>query len=655
MIIPLLHRHRLIIEYLINRKVWTKAAEISRELNVSDRTIRYDIKLINEIILEHNVKIESARGKGYKINKKDTSIFNKLISMEHDNRPILPEERMKFIIERLLVQKEGVDLFYLADEMFVSEQTIEGDIKRIKDMLRNKQLGLTISKEDNRYFIEGREIYRRYLLCSVVMDGTFESLLDLYNYSPYLKDVDLIKIKDILLKNIEDSDFVFSDLDLVSLIIHCAVSVQRMKQDFYLDNEDDLNIGETSKEMKISRNIAKDLNKEYGINFNELEIANIAKSISLKKASLHHQKLKLGDGVVNKTSMDLVDLLLEGVRNEFNLDLTEDKQLKMYLSSHIDSLVKRISSNRVYNNPYLDEIKNGYPFLFEIAVFIRKRFYELTNMSMGEDEIGYIAIHLGAAVERQKIKEPIKKVAFVSHANMGYKQLLYNKLQNQFSHRLNIIGPFAVHEITEIKKQKPDMIISTVRLPKEVNIPTTVISTFFNDGDILQVKKFIDDYDEKHEKRKLTKQVKKHMKKDLFYSGLTFNNPNDVIEFMSEEMIKRNFAPKEFKELVFKREKISPTSFDNLIAMPHSIESNGYKTGISVLVLKKPIKWASKYVQIVFMFSLKKGEQKELKNIYRLIQDLIFGEKKIAKKLSNIDDFEEFVKELVNLPKKERG
>ena len=87
-----------------------------------------------------------------------------------------------------------------------------------------------ISKENNRFFIEGKEIYRRYLLCSVVMDGTFESLLDLYNYSPYLKEVDLIKIKNILLKNIEDSDFVFSDLDLVSLIIHCAVSVQRMKQ-----------------------------------------------------------------------------------------------------------------------------------------------------------------------------------------------------------------------------------------------------------------------------------------------------------------------------------------------------------------------------------------------------------------------------------------
>lgn len=107
MMIPLLQRHKLIIEYLINRKDWTKASEISKKLNVSDRTIRDDIKLINEIILEHNLNIESSRGKGYRIGEKDKKIFSKLISSEQENAPVLPEERMKFIIERLLVQKRG--------------------------------------------------------------------------------------------------------------------------------------------------------------------------------------------------------------------------------------------------------------------------------------------------------------------------------------------------------------------------------------------------------------------------------------------------------------------------------------------------------------------------------------------------------------------
>jgi lichenan operon transcriptional antiterminator len=653
--IPLLQRHKLIIEYLINRMSWTKASEISKKLDVSDRTIRDDIKLINEIISEHNLRIESSRGKGYRIREKDKKFFSKLISIEQGKVPILPEERIKFIIERLLAQREGVDLFYLAEEMLVSEQTIELDIKRIKNILKDKHLGLKISRKNNRFFIEGEEIYQRYLLCSVVMDGTFESLLDLYNYSPYLKGVNLIKIKNILLKNIEDSNFVFSDLDLVSLIIHCAVSVQRMKQNFYLESEENLDVKVDSKEVvEIAKNIAEDLNKEYGIIFNELEIANMAQNISLKKASLHHQHLKLEQGYVNETSMDLVGLLLEGVRDEFNLDLTEDKHLKVYLSSHIDSLIKRISHNRVYNNPYLDEIKNSYPYLFEIAVFIRKRFYELTNMIMREDEIGYIAIHLGAAVERQKAKEPIKKVALVSHASMAYKQLLYNKLQNLFSHKVKIIGPFPIYEIDKIKGQDIDMIISTVRLPESTNIPNVIISTPLTDGDVLQIKKFIDDFDNEQERKRLTRQIKKYVDKDLFYSGLDFKKPNDVIEFMSEKMIQKGFVPKDFKELVFKREKISPTSFDNLIAMPHSIESNGYKTGISVLVLKEPMKWSEKNVQIVFMFSLKKGEHKELKNVYRLIQELVLGNRESVKKLIEIKNFDEFIEELVNLPKKER-
>jgi len=654
MMIPLLQRHKIIIEFLIDRKGWTKAFEISEELNVSDRTIRDDIKLINEIVLEHNLKIESLRGKGYRIVEKDKKLFSKLVSIKQENLPILPEERMKFIIERLLVQKEGVDLFYLADEMFVSEQTIELDIKRIRKVLKDKHLDLEIYKKNNRFFLEGKEIYRRYLLCSVIMDGTFESLLDLYNYSPYLKEVDLIKIKNILLKNIEGSNLVFSDLDLVSLVIHCAVSVQRMKQNFYLESEENLDIRIASKEVEIAKNIANDLNEEYEIIFNELEIVNMAQNISLKKGSLHHQYLKLDQNYVNRTSMDLVDTLLEEIKDEFNLDLTEDKYLKVYLSSHIDSLIKRLSHNRVYNNPYLDEIKNSYPYLFEIAVFIRKRFYELTNMTMGEDEIGYIAIHLGAAVERQKANEPIKKVALVSHANMAYKQLLYNKLKNLFSHKVEIIGPFPIYEIAKIKEENIDIIISTVRLSENINIPNVVISTLLTDEDILRIKKFIDDFDNEQERKRLTKRIKKYIDKDLFYNDLDFKSPEDVIEFMSGKIIQKGFAPNNFKELVLKREKISPTSFDNLIAMPHSIESNGYKTGISVLILKEPIKWAEKNVQIVFMFSLKKGEQRELKDIYKLIQGLVLGDKGSVKKLIEAKYFEDFIEKLVNLPKKER-
>lgn len=646
--ISLLQRHKLIIKYLINRGDWVNSLELARELNVSDRTIRGDINLINKILIDYNLKIKSARGKGYRIDEDKANLFNKLLLAEGKNIPVLPEERMKFVIEELLMKKEGVDIFSLADEIFVSEQTIEADIKKIKNILQNKNIDLLIAKEGDIFKIEGDELYKRYLLCSVVMDGTFESLLDLYNYSPYLRDVDLIKIKDIILKNIKGSNFAFSDLDLVSLIVHCAVSVHRVKQNFYLGNIDDFNEEDISQEVEIARNIAEDLNKEYNVRFNDLEIKNLAKNISFKRVSLHHEQFKLGGDDIDEKSMNIVEALLKEVKNEFKLDLTNDKQLKVYLAFHMESLMERIQYNKVSRNPYLDDIKNRYPFLFELSVFIRKKFYELTNMSLDEDEIGYIAIHLGAAVERLKIGNLHKKVALLSHTSFAQTQLIYNKLQNLFSYQVEIIGSFASYEIENLQEKKPDMIISTLRIPEEIQIPSVVISPFLNDRDIVEIRNFLMELDIEEERKKLTNQVKEYVDEDLFYTGLNFENPYDAMNFMADKMIDKGYAPEEFKDLVFKREKISPTSFDNYIAMPHAIESNGYKTGISVLILEKPIKWEQKTVQIIFMFSLKKGEQKQLKDIYKLIQNLILGDRENIKKLIKIKDPEDFIQELIN-------
>ena len=45
-------------------------------------------------------------------------------------------------------------------------------------------------------------------------------------------------------------------------------------------------------------------------------------------------------------------------------------------------------------------MKNRYPFVFELSTYIFTRFYEALGIELNENQLGYIAAHLGAALER---------------------------------------------------------------------------------------------------------------------------------------------------------------------------------------------------------------------------------------------------------------
>lgn len=68
-----------ILYFFFEKNTWVKGADIALNVGVSSRTIRNDIKEINEILIEHKAEIISEIGVGYYLKINDLTAFQRLL------------------------------------------------------------------------------------------------------------------------------------------------------------------------------------------------------------------------------------------------------------------------------------------------------------------------------------------------------------------------------------------------------------------------------------------------------------------------------------------------------------------------------------------------------------------------------------------------
>ena len=144
-----------IIETINNANTWIDANELGALFNVSTRTIRNYIKRINET---HSDLILGSN-KGYKINKSKYSEYNRFSQTPEDN---INQERIQYVINQLLVAKDSVDIYELADELAISDAHFERLITRIKEYL--SPFHVSIERKRNKIRLAGSELNKRKII-----------------------------------------------------------------------------------------------------------------------------------------------------------------------------------------------------------------------------------------------------------------------------------------------------------------------------------------------------------------------------------------------------------------------------------------------------------------------------------------------------------
>lgn len=630
-------RQFMIYEYLIESKTWIKGTVLAEMFEVSGRTIRSDIERINA---ELNGIILSNTRKGYKVDK------NRLDSVpfkaQTNDVPQTPEDRTFYIIKRLLFDNRKLKIYDLQELLYVSEHTIESDIRRIRRLIKPYS-GLKLVRSSNTIYLESDEHTKRKLYKDLLYNEIHGNFMNLDRVAAHYDKFDLMIVKRVFLETLRETKFMIRDSSLSLLMMHLGIMTERMILGCALDkvSSDRIRLDIDTNAFQTASLFLDKLSKSIPIHYNNYEINELANLLlGYQDAAVLQPTLTIH----NKT-YNLEEAIYETTRylNEvFGVDLTNDEDFKAGLHLHLQSLIIRAQNVFNIENVYLEELKNQYPLIFEMSVHISSLISKLFDIKVSESETGFISLHLGAAYERNMQIEKYN-VILLTNMNQNLTNITRMKIESVFEDRLKIKGTYHYFNSDVIDEHDIDLIICIgTKIEHKLNIPTIKVTTFINSEDESVLFSTLNKLDKRRLKLDFAKRLTDLVDVNYFFTDVKQNSPEEIIGFLSDKLVEDGIVPDTFKSSVLQREALASTSFEYSIATPHPLVFESTASKISVAILDKPVTWGDYEVELVLLLSISPDESDVIEVFFSWLSTIISDESKLQR-LITAESRDEFV------------
>ncbi|MBY7141972.1 PRD domain-containing protein [Virgibacillus sp. NKC19-3] len=567
---------------LIKKDDWITGEQLASYLGVSSRTIRNDIQFLKST----GLIIKSSKQDGYRLENVEDGIR----LLEQNNEfPESAHERMMVVLKTLLKSSEPKNIYDLADDLFVSESTIEKDLYHLKAVISNTEDKVQLKRTANTFVIEGSTRAKRTLWSKLLLHEVKESAFDINVFENQFDDINLKKIKEVLEDALRKYELHFTDLSILSMVIHIAIVIDTIQRNEETISSTEIDFISSKEELSAAHGICDKLENMYHVTIPPPERDYLAILLGGKKSSSYKgdRKATVTNGFFSK----LVNDLLMSIDDTFLVDLSNDEELFTGLVMHFKSLYNRNRRSVEIHNPILTDTKKRFPFIYDMGIFMGMQYEKETGQKLNEDEIGLLTLHLCIAFERIAKQEQAKKrIAILCPTGFTTSRLLKVKLENVYGEQIDELELFSISDRNSITKFNPDLILTTSKVSEDFPFDTIEVSPFLSEQDEKKLNAYFQSIDQVWG----SEDINSYFYRSLFFKDLNFQTPNEVIAFLSSKLEDQAIVPPGYNDLILSREAISSTAFGNLIALPHPIEKVAKKTVISVGILNKPIQWGIK-------------------------------------------------------------
>lgn len=595
---------------ILGKREYVTAKTMAEISDISVKTIRNRILEISEILESQAIgQIESRPHYGYMLivhdQRKYQEFLESLLDLKQDV-PNDPKERVYAVLSILLYQKHGVLIESIANKLYISRSSISNTLKDAEEILHTYHLSLQ-RKSHRGMVIDGEEKDKRKLIDVLVEKGSFY----------YEKDnrITLKMVQEKLTRIIQrNSSIVIYSAAFHKLTISIYVFAQRILANFYINeiydaeamnHLDDNILVITDQMVKSLEKLGIRLPKEaYTAEFFYLAILFQSQQTMIYK----HQCS--GTMIIPVHIQQKVNIMLKEVYNEFGIDLRNNLELRMLLYTHLIPFDIRMKYDIPVSNPQKDEIKEKYPLSFAVASYAYATIQHQYAKPISEDEIAYITPFIELFTDVKECSENKKSILIICSAGRASSQLLAFTIMKEFKSLISKIELKDMYSFTQEDLESFDFIFSTIPI-QYPGIQIYCINPYLTKSDLHRVKDILTKTDN-------DSSFVEFYKENLFFTNVEGKTRNEVVHNICQ-LIARNYDKPlgNLEEKIIERESIYPTDYGNLIAFPHPMEACTEDTFIAVSVLKEPIKWNKKKVQLVFVisFGMNYIENEKIKNL----------------------------------------
>ncbi len=608
--------------------------ELAKRFNVSTRTIRSDINELNEQLSAYSAQILYERGIGYRLKIDDEKQFTTLIGKKEDENhiPQTGKERVDALLIKLLTLSAPIKLDDIAEEWLISRGTLQQDMTLVREYMQKYQIQVeTVPHQGIR--IAASEWAIRACMTETLWRRFSQQInLSLADFHPaYLDNIDLSYIDKVLKNSLNRFDIRLSNEGHQYLVFNCAISILRITRAHEL--------------ISMVKNEPEDVIRKACDEISNGLIFFLGSDLSPAEIHYLHDQIAGQRIVGNETALQkegdhiqLVDYILQYIDDLYNYDLRNDEKLKRDLTTHIAALLTRLQYHICTPNPLLSDIKQYYPFAYDVTLSaLTTASKELLPYSISEDELGYLAVHIGVSLERNYGAGSIRQteVLIVTDAGNSTLRVVEAKIMREFP-QLKFKRTLSLQEYELLPQIDEDFVITTVRLSAK-NKPVVKIAPFPTPYQLEQVGRLA-----------MVDQTRPYIIERFFDESyfMVINEKitqEELFERICSKLQQDDYVTAEFHPSLLERESIVSTLLGEGIAFPHSLGLLAKKTVVVTVISPQGIEWnreTKEVANVIFLLAISKADYEEAMAIYDLF--VTFVKEKTTRLLINTKTFHEF-------------
>ncbi|CDR52089.1 BglG family transcription antiterminator [Staphylococcus schweitzeri] len=613
----MLDRHMQIIQLFIKNPVKTLSSdEISEYINVSNRTVRNDIHVINSNFMD-NIII-SVKSKGYLLNT--THYTLDVIKERYNHIQSYKEKIMLSIAYQLLMHNKTHTIQQLEQDYLLSKTVLNDYFVRIQQWCQKFNIDLAIKKKQG-ILVNGsnNDITNAIIHLNQLSTGHghVEDLI-----LGELPEAHQRMIAHIIQETLEQFGIETSEIQIRQLLIHLILIIKRKQQ---LNEIDTLNYESTL----IAQSCIKQINDRLGYNLSS-QITNMFSFF----IGYHFNKLDLG--IERIFIQSYIDRLIELMQKRIHVPFSEDTILQQNLYNHFSKAYLRITQNIYLNNPLVTEIKKLYPYVFNTLFEAINKLNINTDIEMSEDEIAFLTIHFQAAIER-RTKAKLNAV-IVCYYGLGVSNFLETKINN-LTDELTVINTIKLENISNNHFENVDLLITTHAIPSHTlntlpkHITIIKVSPLFSEDDHHKIMHFVKQKQNPIQSQDYMAAVNflvVNMAQSLHHTVQIFEEAHKILQ--AHHAITVGYI-----ETALEREKSSSTYIGNYMAIPHGDPEKVLQSHVLIFRTKDIFPWRQHDVKLVFFLAISPKDNGFTKQMMQLIAS--FDEDNVNH-LCSLDDFE---------------
>lgn len=609
--------------FLENQDVFVTSKYLADELGSSDKTIRKYIAMLNDKLIPNGAVIDSKQGYGFKFEVIDKFLLNRYLKDlktkrfnfdNIENQIIAPEDREKYVLNKLLLKGEHTTSYKLSQELYLSRTSISNILNGIKSTILPYDLTLDVT--GSGITIVGKEVDKRHFIKEYFFSAPFNTPVFSLFEDEILEKKHLSEIITIVIDECRNSELNISDFIIHNLVIHLALMVKRLMMGEII-NYPSLKGDETSLiEYKVANRINEKLSLYFGIDFPEQETDFIKLHLVGARTNSDESHLALRENILDALVMLETDL---------GVSISVDEHLLQNIESHIRGLIVRLKNGVQLANPLKNSILEKYDSIVQAISNVFIKLPELEGYHITDDEWVYISLHILATLEKNSGTK-VHRILLVCATGIGSARFLKNRIEKIFKDKIVIEDISNYFDLSTVDLGMYDFIVSSIDLSNLfLPIPIIHVNVLLEKEDIRKIELFIDSSSNHLETERENSIGLNLFEKNKFIyleEKLSKNNLlNYLMTYLDEELSEEEIG--EFRHQVELRENLGAIVFDDIIAFPHPMNPLTKKEEVVVCVSKYPISWDAQNhkVQIIFLISPSILKNENLKLLSPLIAE----------------------------------